>query len=91
MVELEQLPPTPGPAAPGEPLISVGALTAAATTLIALAVAFGLPLSDTQAMAILGVVAIAAPFVVAFVGRSKVFAPDTVRAMIIKASTGQPL
>lgn len=47
-----------------EPVITTAGITAAATALIALIVAFGVPLTDAQTEAILGVVAVAAPLVV---------------------------
>lgn len=55
-----------------EPLVTVGTITGAVTAIIALLVAFGLDLSAEQQTAILGVVAVAAPFVVAAATRSKV-------------------
>jgi hypothetical protein len=80
------LPATPAPDAPSEPLLTVGGVTALGTAVVAVAVAFGLHLSDAQTGAILTVLAVAAPFIVALVGRSRVFAPDTVRAMILAAA-----
>lgn len=61
-----------------EPIISTASITAATTALIALAVAFGLPLTDTQTQAILGVVAVAAPLVVILARRWTVPAADVV-------------
>lgn len=55
-----------------EPLVTVGTITGAVTAVIALLVAFGLDLSAEQQTAILAVVAVAAPFVVAAVTRPKV-------------------
>lgn len=55
-----------------EPLWTVAGLTAAATAVIALLVAFGVPLTDEQQVAIMGVVAVLAPTVVAIVGRGLV-------------------
>jgi len=52
-----------------EPVISVGFLGAAAAAVLALLVAFGVDLTDEQQTAILGVVAVAAPIVVAVVTR----------------------
>jgi hypothetical protein len=80
-----EIPATPPTNAPGEPLVSVGGVTSAASAVIALVVAFGLHLSDTQTGSILGVIAVLAPIVVTVVGRKKVFAPDTVRAMVLNA------
>ena len=55
-----------------EPLVTLASITAGATALLALLVAFGIPITQEQQIAILGVVAVAAPFVVAFVGRGQV-------------------
>ena len=56
-----------------EPALNTGAVTSAATALIALVVAFWPDLLDeTQKVAILGVVAVAAPMVVAAITRGKV-------------------
>lgn len=55
-----------------EPLWTVAGITAAVTALIALLTAFGLDLTEAQSTAILGVVAVLAPTVVALVARSKV-------------------
>ena len=65
-----------------EPLFSVASMTAVATTLIALLVAFGLPISADQQTAILGVVAVLAPLVVVVAGRSKVYSPATVARLL---------
>lgn len=55
-----------------EPLVTVGTITGAVTAVIALLVAFGFDLTAEQQTAILAVVAVAAPFVVAAATRSKV-------------------
>lgn len=55
-----------------EPLITVATVTAAVTAILALLTAFGISLSDQQQTAILGVVAVAAPLVVALVARTYV-------------------
>ena len=55
-----------------EPLVTLASITAAATALLALLVAFGIPITQEQQIAILGVVAVAAPFVVALAGRGQV-------------------
>lgn len=55
-----------------EPLVTLASITAGATALLALLVAFGTPITQEQQIAILGVVAVAAPFVVAFAGRGQV-------------------
>lgn len=55
-----------------EPLITVASITAGVTALLALLVAFNVPVTPEQQVAILGVVAVAAPIVVAVIGRSLV-------------------
>ena len=55
-----------------EPLISVSSIVAAATAIIALLVAFGVPLTEDQKVAILGLVGVIAPVIVALVTRGKV-------------------
>lgn len=72
----------PPPNAPQEPLLTVGAVTAIAAAAVSTAVAFGLNLSDAQQTALLALVGVVAPVVVALWGRSKVYAPATVRAML---------
>lgn len=74
--------PDPQPGTAEEPLLNVGVLTATATAVLALLVSFGLPISDTQQTAILGVVAVAAPILVAALGRARVYAPATVRRLL---------
>lgn len=69
---------------PSEPLLSVGTITALASALIGLGVAYGLPVDDAKKSAVLGVVAVLAPVAVALWGRRKVFSPATV-ARIMKA------
>lgn len=55
-----------------EPLVTVASITAAATAVIALLVSFGLDLTGDQQTAILGVVGVVAPLVVAALTRSRV-------------------
>ena len=55
-----------------EPLISVSSIVAAATAVVALLVAFGVPLTEDQKVAILGLVGVVAPVIVALVTRGKV-------------------
>lgn len=55
-----------------EPAITVASITAGFTALLALLAAFGLPLTDEQTAAILGVVAVLAPLVVGLITRSQV-------------------
>lgn len=72
----------PGPNPPKEPLLTVGTITMLATAVVALVVSFGVHLDDDTQAAILGVVAVVAPIVVAWVGRSRVYSPASVRAVI---------
>ncbi len=55
-----------------EPLLTVAGLTALASAIIALAVAFGISLSADQTQAVLGFVAVLAPVAVGFVARRSV-------------------
>ena len=55
-----------------EPLISISSIVAGATAVIALLVAFGVPLTEDQKVAILGLVGVVAPVIVALVTRGKV-------------------
>lgn len=70
-----------------EPLITIGSITGIVAAVIALLVAFNVSITEAQTTAILGVVAVVAPFIVAFVGRGKVFAPATVKRIEQKAYT----
>ena len=64
-----------------EPLITIASMTALVAALIALATSFGLDLTGDQQAAIMGVLAVAAPFAVAFAGRSQVYSVSTVDHM----------
>jgi hypothetical protein len=75
-------PPVPPPGAAQEPLLTVGTITAATTAILALVVALGLPVSNDTQAAILGVVAVVAPLVLALLARRTVWAPATVRATV---------
>lgn len=55
-----------------EPLVTTATITAAVTAVIGLLVAFGIPLTDEQQTAILAVVSVLAPLIVAAVARGKV-------------------
>ena len=84
------IPATPQVGAPREPLISVGWITAAAGAVLGTAVAFGMDLTQVQTGAVLTLATVAAPLIVAVVGRMRVFAPSTVRAMVLDAArTGE--
>lgn len=55
-----------------EPLFTAAGITAGAAALIALLIAFGLDLTQDQTVAILGVVGVGAPILVALLSRSQV-------------------
>ena len=55
-----------------EPLITVATITSGVTAMLGLLVAFGVPVTQEQQDAILAVVAVVAPVVVALVGRGLV-------------------
>ena len=67
-----------------EPIISVSSIVAAATAVIALLVAFGVPLTEDQKVAILGLVGVLAPVIVALVTRGKV----TPNAAVVEGLNG---
>ena len=52
-----------------EPAITIGTISAAVSAIIALLVAFGVPLTEDQQIAILGVVAALGPIVAAVITR----------------------
>lgn len=52
-----------------EPAITIGSISAGVAAVIALLIAFGVPLTDDQQVAILGVVAAVGPLVAAFLTR----------------------
>lgn len=78
---------TPDPTSTN-PLISVGTITAVGSAVLAAAVAFGLHIGDDQQSAILAVIGVLAPIVVALWGRRKVYAPATVHRLL--AARGRP-
>ena len=85
--------PNPKPVPTGitntEPALSTGSITAAVTAILALLVAYGFDISQEQQVAILGVVAVIAPIVVAVITRSQVFSPaSTARIANEAAVTG---
>lgn len=55
-----------------EPLVSVASIIAGLTAFLGLLVAFNVPILENQQTAILGVAAVVAPLVVAWIARSKV-------------------
>lgn len=66
-----------------EPLVTVASITAGVAAIIALLVSFGVPVTPEQQTAILGVVAVVAPIVVAFVARGHV----TPNARVVESVT----
>jgi hypothetical protein len=81
------VPATPEAGSASEPLVTPATVVASCSALVAMLVAFGLPLSDNQTVAILGFVTVAAPLLVAAWARRRVFAPATVRTMVVDAAT----
>lgn len=81
------LPDIPPAGSPGEPLLTVGGVGSLVTAIIAALVAFAVPLSQTQQVAILGLVVALAPFLIAVVGRRRVWSPDSVRALALQVKT----
>lgn len=79
---MTDIPPTPGPNAPAEPLVAPGTIVAVAAAIIGGVVAFGINLSPAQTGAILTIVGVLAPIAVAIWGRAKVYSPATVRTMV---------
>ena len=55
-----------------EPAITIGTISAAVAAVLALLVAFGIPVTDDQQTAILGVVAALGPIVTGLIVRRKV-------------------
>jgi hypothetical protein len=68
-----------------EPVFATASIVAALSAVLALLIAFGVPLSHGQTEALLAFVAVAAPLVAAMWGRTKAYSPDTVRNL-----TSQP-
>ncbi len=84
----DPVPAVPEPGAPSEPLLTVGTVGSGVTAVLALLVAFAVPLTTAQQVAILGVALFAAPFLVALAGRGRVWSPASVRKLV--ASRTQP-
>ena len=55
-----------------EPLLTVASITAIVAAVVGALVAFGVPLSEDQQTALLGLAAVVAPFVVVYFARPKV-------------------
>lgn len=79
------LPEVPKPGAAKEPLITVGGITTVVTAVLVLLVAYGINVNNNQQAAILGVVAVLAPIVVAVIGRLKTWSPRSVRRVVQQA------
>lgn len=60
-----------------EPLLTIGTIGSLIAASVVLMRSFGVPLTDDQASAINAFVAIAAPIVIALIGRSFVFSPNS--------------
>lgn len=73
-----------------EPLLTIGTITAGVTAVIALLVAYGINVTQEQQVAILGVVAFVAPFIVVYFSRPKVTpvdAPQTNDGFVLQKSS----
>ena len=73
-----------------EPLLTVGGIVALVTATIGLLVAFGVDISQDQQVAILEVVAVAAPVAVALIARHWVWSPEGVD-MEVEGKTSEVL
>lgn len=65
-----------------EPALTIGSVGAAVAALVALLVAFGVPISQEQTVAILGVVASVGPLLAAVLIRRKVWSPASLAALV---------
>lgn len=65
-----------------EPATIIGLVSTAVAAIVALLVAFGLPITDAQQVAILGVVAGVGPIVVALLIRPRVYSPASADAAV---------
>lgn len=73
-----------------EPLVTLGVIGSLIGSAIVLMQSFGVPISDQQSQAINQFVVIAAPLVIALIGRSFVFSPNSVKDVAESAAqTGQ--
>lgn len=81
------VPATPAPGAEKEPLLSRAAITAVVSAALFVAVAFGLPITEEQKAAIIGLISVAAPLFLAAWARKKAWAPATVRAAVVEAAS----
>ena len=75
------------------PVVTAAGITSLATATVALLVAFGVPLSEAQEAAILGLVAVVGPLVVAYVGSRTtveyVAGGEVVRGQANEGATGE--
>lgn len=79
-----QPPPLNRGTLPREPLLAAGGWATAAGALITALVAFGLHISHDQQVAVLGLIATVGPIVFALVSRRGVYAPETVRQLLLQ-------
>jgi hypothetical protein len=85
-----EVPTTPPPGSPKQPLLKDGSIATVVAAAITIAAAFGFNLSEDLTTAILVIVATLTPVVLTLVARMHVFAPATVRAMVVTAAnTGE--
>lgn len=64
------------------PALSVGGVSAAVGAVLTALIAFGVDLTETQVKAILGLVLVGGPVLVAAIIRAKVYAPATVARLL---------
>lgn len=75
-----------------EPARVVGLVTTVVTSVLALLVALGLPISDELTVAILGIIASVGPIVAGIAIRGRVYAPRTVEGLVqLGIETGRRL
>jgi hypothetical protein len=70
-----------------EPAVTAGVVVALATAVLALLIAFKVPITDDQRTAILGVVAVLAPFIAALIIRAFVTPTKKVDQQVMDALT----
>lgn len=68
-----------------EPLFTVATATAVASAILSTLVAFGMNLTEVQTNSILGLVAVLAPFAVAWAARGKVASPATMERVVAES------
>lgn len=81
--------PVPTGVTSKEPAALVGMITGLVSAVIALAIAYGVDISDDQQAAIMGLVAALAPIIAGIVTRSKVYSPSTTQSLVNKAAATQ--